>query len=579
PRRAPRVAPAPERLELGRLPCSGGAPHSPAGRLVTEPAVAAGEAPSVRASGATLVLLTLAAGQFLMTLDTSVMNVSIATVAKDVNTTVTGIQGAITAYTLVMAALMITGAKIGAMIGRKRAFAIGCVIYGCGSLTTSLSPSLLVLLFGWSFLEGVGAVLILPSIVALVAGNFPVARRPAAYGLVAAAGAVAVAVGPLIGGFCTTYFSWRWVFAGEVVIVIAILFLARRIDDAPPETRPHLDLVGAALSAAGLGSFVYGILRSSEWGWIKPKPDAPSWGGISPTLWLILIGLSVIWGFFRWEARLESEGRAPLVRPAMLRTHQLGGGLIMFFFQYLAQAGLFFVVPLYLSVCLGLSALATGARLLPLSITLLIAAIGIPRLFPNVSPRLVVRSGLLALLVGTLVLLGALHADAGPEVVFVPMLLVGLGIGALASQLGAVTVSAVPDDQSPEVGGVQNTATNLGASIGTALAGSLLIAATSSSFLTNIQHNPAIPNRVKEEASVTLASGVPFISHADLQQALHEAGVSRHVANEPTPAHQGARSDGLRASLALLAFLAVGALSAARLVPRRQPGPAPPPAV
>src|SRR5262249_35030084 len=162
-------------------------------------------------SGSQLILLTLAAGQFVMTLDSSVMNVSIAQVAKDVGTTVTGIQTAITMYTLVMAALMITGAKIGAMIGRKRAFTIGCV--SCGSATTAVSPyfgdaSYGVLLFGWSFLEGVGAALILPAIVALVAANFARERRPYAYGLVAAAGAVAVAVGPLIGGFCTTYFSW-----------------------------------------------------------------------------------------------------------------------------------------------------------------------------------------------------------------------------------------------------------------------------------------------------------------------------------------------------------------------------------
>src|SRR3954463_11585422 len=205
-------------------------------------------APSARATGAGLVLMTLAAGQFLMTLDSSVMNVSIATVAKDVGTTVTGIQGAITMYTLVMAALMITGAKIGAIIGRKRAFAIGCIIYGCGSLTTALAPSLPVLLLGWSFLEGVGAALILPAIVALVAGNFAAERRPGAYGLVAAAGAIAVAVGPLVGGFFTTYLSWRWVFAGEVLIVLVILVLARRIADAPPETRPKLDVVGGVLS-------------------------------------------------------------------------------------------------------------------------------------------------------------------------------------------------------------------------------------------------------------------------------------------------------------------------------------------
>src|SRR4051795_13632585 len=259
-------------------------------------------------TGAQVVLMTLAAGQFLMTLDSSVMNVSIATVAKDVGTTVTGIQGAITAYTLVMAALMITGAKIGALIGRKRAFAIGCVIYGCGSFTTALAPNLPVLLLGWSFLEGVGAALILPAIVALVAGNFATERRPAAYGTVAAAGAIAVAVGPLIGGFCTTYFSWRWVFAGEVVLVIVILFATRRMADAPSEGRPRFDVVGAVLSALGLGLLVFGILRSGEWGWIQPKSGAPSWAGLSPTVWLVLAGVFVIWLFSRWEARRDARG-------------------------------------------------------------------------------------------------------------------------------------------------------------------------------------------------------------------------------------------------------------------------------
>jgi MFS family permease len=507
-----------------------------------------------RAGGATLVLLTLASGQFLMTLDSSVMNVSIATVAKDVGTTVTGIQGAITAYTLVMASLMITGAKVGAIIGRKRAFAIGCVIYGCGSFTTAVSPSLPVLLFGWSFLEGVGAALILPAIVALVAGNFPTERRPAAYGLVAAAGAIAVAVGPLIGGFFTTYFSWRWVFAGEVLVVLVILLLTRRIADAPTETRPRLDVVGTVLSAAGLGMIVFGVLRSSEWGWIHPKADGTSWAGLSPTVWLILGGLFVIWIFSRWEVRRVARGEEPLVRPGMLRNRQLSGGLLMFFFQYLVQAGLFFVVPLFLSVCLGLSALATGARLLPLSITLLAAAIGIPRFFPDVSPRLVVRCGIFSLLAGTLVLLGGLDADAGPEVVFVPMLLVGLGIGALASQLGAVTVSAVPDDESPEVGGVQN-----------------MIAAVTTSFLANIQQSPSIPAEVKSQAQVELAGGVPFVSDADLEAALDEAGAASESTDAALGAYQDARIDGLRSALAILAALAIIALFFTQRIPKTQP--------
>jgi EmrB/QacA subfamily drug resistance transporter len=535
--------------------------------------MSAAAADSPRAAAAAgLVLFTLATGQFLMTLDSAVMNVSIATVAKDVGTTVTGIQGAITAYTLVMAALMITGAKIGAIIGRKRAFAIGCIIYGCGSGTTALAPNLPVLLFGWSFLEGVGAALILPAIVALVAGNFPTERRPAAYGMVAAAGAIAVAVGPLIGGFCTTYFSWRWVFAGEVVLVLLILVLARRIADAPAEERPKLDVVGTVLSALGLGMLVFGVLRSSEWGWFQPKPGGPSWAGLSPTIWLIIGGLFVLWLFSRWEVYRVDRGKEPLVRPGFLRNTQLSGGLIMFFFQYLVQAGMFFVVPLYLSVCLGLSALETGARLLPLSVTLLIAAIGIPRFLPRISPRLVVRVGLFAMLAGTIVLLAGLDPDAGPEIVLVPMLLLGLGIGALASQLGSVTVSAVPDEESPEVGGVQNTMTNLGASMGTALAGSVMIAAVTASFIANIQQNPAVPTEVKSQAQVELAGGVPFVSDADLEAALAEADVGAEGTEVALEAYQDARLDGLRNALAILAVLALGALFYTGRIPSKQPG-------
>lgn len=534
----------------------------------------AGGADSKTAAGAAsgLVLLTLAAGQFLMTLDSSVMNVSIATVADDVGTTVTGIQGAITAYTLVMACLMITGAKIGALIGRKRAFAIGCVIYGLGSLTTALAPNLPVLLLGWSFLEGVGAALILPAIVALVASNFPVERRAKAYGLVAAAGAMAVAVGPLIGGFATTYFSWRWVFAGEVVIVLLILLLARRIADTPPGERPRLDLVGGALSALGLGLFVFGILRSGAWGWIQPRPGGPSWGGLSPVIWLLLGGLLVLWAFFRWEDRVELRGGEPLIRRSLFQNRQLNGGLTMFLFQYLVQAGVFFLVPLYLSVALGLSAIDTGVRILPLSLTLLASAIGVPRLFPKASPRRVVRLGLLALGAGTVVLLGALDVDSGAEVVLVPLLLVGLGIGALASQLGAVTVSAVPDNQSSEVGGVQNTMTNLGASIGTALAGAILIATLSTSFSTNIQHSDAIPARAKSEAQVQLTGGIPFVSDADLNAELDQEHVRSKQADAALAAYQEARVAGLRSALAVLAIATLIALFLSAKIPTEQPG-------
>lgn len=511
-------------------------------------------------AGAGLILLTLCAGQFLMMLDSSVMNVSMATVAEDLDTSITGIQTAITLYTLVMAAFMVTGGKIGQILGRTRAFAIGCVIYGAGSLTTALAPNLGILLFGWSCLEGLGAALILPAIVALVATNFPSGERPRAYGLVAAAAAVAVAVGPIVGGFFTTYLSWRYVFAGEVLVVIAILLLSRRLDAEVPEKKVHLDLVGTALSALGLGLIVFGILRSGTWGFVRPKQGGPEWIGLSPTIWLILAGGTVIWLFATWENRVIARGGEPLVDPAILRAKTLRAGLNSFFFQYLLQGGLFFAMPLFLSVALGLSAIETGVRLLPLSFTLILAAAGIPKLFPHVSPRRVVRIGFLAMFAALVILIAGLQEGAGAGVTTWPMLLAGLGMGALASQLGAVTVSAVPDEQSSEVGGLQNTVTNLGISIGTALTGAIVIAALSTSFLTGVEGNRAVPAPVKAQASTNLGGGVPFISDAELETALGEAHVPPRASNAIVEENESARLVGLRTALAVLAIFALVAL-------------------
>ena len=524
------------------------------------------------AKSSSIVLLTLASGQFLMTLDSSVMNVSIATVAKDVGTTVTGIQTAITLYTLVMASLMITGGKVGKILGRKRAFAIGCVIYACGSFITAISQSLPVLIIGWSCLEGIGAALIMPAIVALVASNFGATERSRAYGLVAAAGAIAVAAGPLIGGLFTTYLSWRLVFVGEVVIVGVILLFTKKMADTPPEARVRLDLVGTVLSALGLGGIVFGILRAGEWGFVQPKAGAPEWLGLSPSIWLMLGGGLVVWLFLNWEMRMIDRGAEPLIDPRILDNPVLRGGLTSFFFQYLLQAGLFFTIPLFLSVALGLSAVATGVRLLPLSITLLLAAAGIPKMFPDASPRRVVRIGMLALFAGIVVMVGALEAGAGPEIVTWPLLLAGLGVGALASQLGAVTVSSVPDEQTGEIGGLQNTLTNLGASIGTALAGAVLISALTTSFLTGIADNPAVPDSVVESAQVELAGGIPFISDADLSDALTSAGVDAATADAIVDENSDARLHGLRVSLAVLGLIALVGLFTTGRIPTKPPG-------
>ncbi len=521
-----------------------------------------------------IVLITLAAGQFVMALDTTVMNTAIATVADDLGTTVTGIQTAITLYTLVMASLMITGGKLGEIIGRKRAFAIGCIIYACGSFTTSLAPNLTVLVIGWSFLEGFGAVLIMPAIVALVASNFGKPDRPRAYGLVAAAGAIAAALGPLIGGFFTTYASWRWVFAGEVLIVLVILLLTRRMKDTPAEAGVKLDLVGTGLSAAGLGLIVLGILKAGTWGFVQPKPEAPELFGLSPVIWMILAGGAVLALFGAWESRRVARGEGALFDPSMLRNIRLRGGVSSFFFMFMIQAGLFFSIPLFLSISLGLSAIETGVRLLPLSLSLLAFAVGVPKLRPSASPRRVVRIGFVSLFAGLVLLVGLLDVGAGPEIVTWPLLLAGMGLGAMASQLGAATVSSVPDEQSGEVGGLQNTGTQLGASIGTALAGALLISALTASFFTGIQNNPEVPSSVVSQAQTELAGGVPFVSDEDLNAALSDAGVSQPTADAIVETNTQARIDGLRAAVAALALLALLAIPFTRGIPTTQPGAA-----
>ncbi len=319
---------------------------------------------------------------------------------------------------------------------------------------------------------------------------------------------------------------------------------------------------------------VFGVVRSGTWGFVQPKTGAPQWLGASPVIWLILGGALVLTLFVLWENRRLGAGRAALIDPSMLRVPGLQAGLTSFFFQYLLQAGLFFVIPLFLSVALGRWAHATGGRLLPHSIALLVAAVGVPKVtFPAAaSPRRVVRIGFAMLLLGLVVLFIVLDAGSGPEVVTWPLILAGLGIGCLASQLGSVTVSSVPTSQSGEVGGVQNTLTNLGASIGTALAGTILVAVLTTTFLGSVANDPAVPKEMSSQAQVQLSAGVPFVSDADLGSTLQKAGVPPETAQAIVDDNASARINGLRAALAVLAFFALLALALTRRLPTVQPG-------
>ncbi len=511
-----------------------------------------------------LPLIILASAQFIMVLDSSVMNVSISQIVEDLSTTVTGVQSAITMYTLVMAAFMLVGAKLGDILGRDRAFGLGLAVYGLGSLITALSPNLTVLLIGWSGTEGLGAVLVIPAIAALTAANYEGKERAFAYSMIGGAAGAAIAAGPLIGGYVTTTWSWRYVFVGEVVVVIAVLIVHRRMKRAPkPEQPPKLDYGGAALSAIAFGLIVFGILKSSTWGWIRPV-DAPTISGheITPlgfslVPFLIVGGLVVLGCFFEWEERREELGRSTLLNRALLKIETLRAGLASLAAQQLIVMGTFFVLPVYLQVVLGFDAFETGKRLFPMSVSMLAAALAGPRVAVRFGPRAVVRVGLGAMAIAALVLVGTIDVTLNGTAFALALVFFGIGAGLLMSQLGNVIMSSAPPDDTNEAGGLQGTAQNLGASLGTALIGSVLLLGLLNGFNSRIQENPAVPADVKAQISKATEAGIPIVTTDQAFRALRDAGLPPADATTVTDDYADAQLDALGTSMLTVAFLAV----------------------
>ena len=527
-------------------------------------------------SGLGLPIAIFASAQFVMVLDSSVMNVSISQIVADLDTTIQGVQLAITAYTLVMASFMLAGAKLGDILGRDRAFAIGLAIYGLGSLTTALSPNLGVLLVGWSLIEGLGAALVLPAIVSLIAGTYEGKERALAFGIVGGVAGAAIAAGPLIGGWVTTEFSWRYVFAGETVVVAVILLLRRRLKSSPPaERRPRLDVIGVALSAAGLALVVFGIVKSSEWGLIEPRGAMTIGGteitpfGFSVVPFFILAGLGFLAAFALWEERLERSGRDTLLDRALLKIETLRAGLTTLMMQQLILLGTFFVLPVYLQVVLGLDAFETGKRLFPMSVTMFIAAMVGPKLAAGFAPKRVAQAGLVALVLASVLLLGTIDVELEEAEFALALAVFGVGAGLLLSQLGNVIMSSVDPAKTNEAGGLQGTAQNLGASLGTALIGSVLIAALSSGLVTRVEQNPAVPPPVREQVAEVAQRGIPVVPVEDLEQAALDQGVPASQASAIADDYGDAQLDGLKRAIGAIAIIALLSLWFTRGLPGR----------
>ena len=518
-----------------------------------------------------VVLAVLSAAQFLMVLDQAVMNVSISQLVEDFDTTVTTIQTVIALYALVMAGLMLTGGKLGDMWGRKRAFVIGLVIYAAGSSLTAAFWDIPSLVLGWSVLEGIGAALVLLAVGEMVAGNYSGKDRAIAYGVLGGVAGAGIAVGPILGGWVTTEFTWRLVFVGEVVVAAGILIGSMKIREPAREgNAPHLDWVGSVLSASGLSLLVLGVLQASNWGWIQPSNSPVEPFGLALTPFVIAAGVIVLGLFRSWERHREESGLEPLVHFRLFALPTLRGGLSMLLAQNMILMGIFFTIPLYLQVVLGFDALETGIRMLPTSVGLFVTALAGSMLAARFAARTLVRAGLLVILVAAIMLMATIEPELDNTDFLVAMGVLGVGMGLVISQLGNVVQSSIGDKDRSEAGGLQNTAMQLGSSLGTALLGAIVITGLLTAFTNNVADDPTISGDVKQQLEVNLSSGGSFVASDQVRAGAEEAGLDEPTADALVSSYEDAQLQALKVALLFAALLVVPSFWSTRNLPTRR---------
>jgi MFS family permease len=440
---------------------------------------------ATQAAGA--VVLPLALAQFICSFAGSNMNVAISTIADDLGTSVTGIQTTITLFTLTMAALMIPGAKLTDIWGRKVCFIAGLAVYGAGALMAAVAPNLTVLTIGYSLLEGIGSALLIPPIYILVTVLFSdLSTRAKYFGVVSGAAGFGAAAGPLIGGLITSYISWRASFLVQVLVIGAIAFLARRLVDPPlSDQRPAFDVLGAVLSAVGLFFVVFGILQTGTYGWFTARQDfsvggtvvIPE-GGISPVWLFVAVGAVVLVLFFLHVRSREKGGRSPLVSIGLFGNRTSNLGLLTQNLQWLVLLGSSFVFSVYLQQERGYSAIETGLALLPATVGVLLASAAAQRMAGRHSQRRLIRMGFGGTVVG-FALLALVRVDPTAVWPLVPGLFVmGIGVGIMLTASVNLVQSAWPEEVQGDISGVSRSVSNLGSSLGVAIAGSIVAGAS-----------------------------------------------------------------------------------------------------
>ena len=500
----------------------------------------------------------LAMAMFVLVVDTSLMNVSISAVVHDLDTTASGVQSAIALEALVSAAFILIGSKIGDLIGRKRAYVLGLLGYAAGALSMTLSQSLLPIIIFWAVVGGIGASLLLPAMQSLIHGNFEGAAQKRVYALVGAAASIAAAVGPLLGGFITTYLSWRVAFALEAVVIAIVLSGIKLVRDVPYTGPRHIDLVGAALSVVGMGGVVLGILVWQE-------------GGEAVGA-LIVLGVAALGALTWWLRRRKARGETPLIDPDLFASKPFRLGISGQALQQIALGGMMIALPIYLQMVLEYDALQAGLSLAPLSLTMFAAALLAGRKAADRRPSGIIAIGFALVVAGLIILLPIVpRADSGWWLV-VPLVIAGCGLGLLVSQLNNYTLSPISEERVSEAAGVNSAGGSFGLSFGLAFAGAIMLATLSIAFTKMSDASAVIPPAQKEHIANVLEDDAQVMSNTQLAELL--ADEPPDVRAEILDINTDARHRALQVAL-LIPMLSglLGLFTALRM--RRLPDPAP----
>ena len=505
-----------------------------------------------------LLAILLAMAMFVLVVDTSLMNVSISAVAHDLDTNASGVQSAIALEALVSAAFILIGSKIGDLIGRKRAYILGLLGYAVGALAMTLSQSLTAIVIFWAIVGGLGASLLLPAMQSLIHGNFEGAMQRRAYALVGAAAAIAAAVGPLVGGLITTYLSWRVAFFGEVVIIAIVLVGSRLIHDVPYTGSRGVDVVGAILSAVGMGGVVLGILVWQE-------------GGTAVGA-LLAVGAVALGSFAWWLVRRKREGKTALIDADLFHSKYFRLGITSQTLQQIALGGLMIALPIFLQMVLEYNAIQAGLSLAPLSLSMFVVALIAGKKAGRRSPAKIIRAGFFLLVVGIAVLIPIVpHADSG-WAMSVPLLVAGAGLGLLVSQLNNYTLSPIQEERVSEAAGVNSAGGSFGLAFGLAFAGAIMLASLSLIFTHMSDSSTVFTSAEKQRVATGLQANAEVMTNTHLEELL--AGQPADVKEEILRINTDARPKALQIALLipLLAAL-LGLVNGFRMT--RLPDPEP----